>query len=164
MHLRGSRYDSGYDHGCDDAGISDPDDRYINLPEKGPAFHTGEFMQGYDDGFNACSGGGGPEEAPLYEEPYYGDEAPLYEEPYYQEPYYEEPPQTGGINWENQCYQYGHLVGIKDPCYEYANGTYLTEKGKTALVCLLGEAITLLATLDPATKAEILALGEQYCP
>ena len=29
-------YDSGYNHGCDDAGISDPDDRYINQPEKGP--------------------------------------------------------------------------------------------------------------------------------
>lgn len=34
-------YDSGSDHGCDDAGISDPDDRYINQPEKGPSFHTG---------------------------------------------------------------------------------------------------------------------------
>lgn len=37
-------------------------------------------------------------------------------------------------------------------------------KGKTALVCLLGGAITFLATLDPATKAEILALGQQYRP
>ncbi|HET6590709.1 MAG TPA: hypothetical protein VFG45_11160 [Candidatus Nitrosocosmicus sp.] len=25
-----SSYDSGYDHGCDDANISDSDDRYIN--------------------------------------------------------------------------------------------------------------------------------------
>jgi hypothetical protein len=49
-------YDSGYDHGCDDAGISDPDDRYINQPERGPAFHTGTFMRGYNDGFDACSG------------------------------------------------------------------------------------------------------------
>jgi hypothetical protein len=49
-------YDSGYDHGCNDAGISNPDDRYINQPEKGPAFHTGTFMHGYNDGFNACSG------------------------------------------------------------------------------------------------------------
>ena len=48
-------YDSGYDHGCDDAGISDPDDRYINQPERGPAFHTGTFMRGYNDGFDACS-------------------------------------------------------------------------------------------------------------
>jgi hypothetical protein len=30
-----SPYDSGYNHGCNDARISDPDDRYINQPEKG---------------------------------------------------------------------------------------------------------------------------------
>lgn len=54
-----SPYDSGYDHGCDDADISDPDDRYINQPEKGPSFHTNEFMNGYHDGFSACSQGGG---------------------------------------------------------------------------------------------------------
>jgi hypothetical protein len=141
-----SSYESGYDHGCDDAGIADPDERYINQPERGPAFHTDEFMQGYDAGFYACGGGGVPQE------------------PYYQEPYYEEPRQSGGINWEDLCYQYGGLIGIKDPYYEYANGTELTEKGRTALVCLLGGAVTLFATLDPATKAEILALGRQYCP
>jgi hypothetical protein len=28
-----SPYDSGYDHGCDDARIPDPGDRYINQPE-----------------------------------------------------------------------------------------------------------------------------------
>jgi hypothetical protein len=50
-----SPYDSGYDHGCDDARISDPSDRYINQPEKGPAYHTSEFMNGYDSGFNSCS-------------------------------------------------------------------------------------------------------------
>ena len=52
-------YDSGYDHGCDDAGISDPDDRYINQPERGPSFHTGAFMDGYNAGFNSCSRSGG---------------------------------------------------------------------------------------------------------
>jgi len=51
-----SPFESGYDHGCDDAGISDPDDRYINQPEKGPAFHTEEFMSGYDNGFESCKG------------------------------------------------------------------------------------------------------------
>ena len=50
-----SPYDSGYSQGCDDAGISDPDDRYINQPEKGPAFHTEEFMSGYDNGFESCA-------------------------------------------------------------------------------------------------------------
>jgi hypothetical protein len=47
-------YDSGYDHGCNDAGISDPSDRYINQPEKGPSFHTDIFMQGYYDGYDEC--------------------------------------------------------------------------------------------------------------
>lgn len=46
-----SPYRSGYDHGCDDADISDADDRYINQPEKGFGFHTEEFNQGYIDGF-----------------------------------------------------------------------------------------------------------------
>lgn len=42
----------------DDADISDPDDRYINQPEKGPSFHTDEFMSGYNDGYDACSDNG----------------------------------------------------------------------------------------------------------
>lgn len=29
-----SPYRSGYDHGCNDASISDPAERYINQPEK----------------------------------------------------------------------------------------------------------------------------------
>jgi hypothetical protein len=49
-----SPYDSGYDHGCDDAKISDPSDRYINQPEKDPSFHTDEFMNGYNEGYNTC--------------------------------------------------------------------------------------------------------------
>jgi hypothetical protein len=56
-----SPYDSGYNHGCDDAGLSSSD-RYINEPGKGPNFHTDEFMSGYHDGFQECggsSGGGG---------------------------------------------------------------------------------------------------------
>jgi hypothetical protein len=51
-------YGNGYDHGCDDAGIAVPSDKYINQPGKGPSFHTNEFMDGYDDGFNECSGKG----------------------------------------------------------------------------------------------------------
>jgi hypothetical protein len=50
-----SPFTSGYDRGCDDAQISDPSDRYINKPGKGPGFHTPEFMRGYDNGFDACS-------------------------------------------------------------------------------------------------------------
>ena len=54
-----SPYESGYDHGCDDAGISDVGDRYINQDEKGPSFHTNEFMRGYNSGYDDCSGGSG---------------------------------------------------------------------------------------------------------
>jgi hypothetical protein len=57
-----SPYDSGHNHGCSDARISDPSDRYINEPGKGPSHHTNEFMRGYNAGYNACSsfsGGGG---------------------------------------------------------------------------------------------------------
>ena len=50
-------YDSGYDHGCSDAEISNPNDRYLNQPEKGPSFHTDTFVLGYNDGFDACSKG-----------------------------------------------------------------------------------------------------------
>jgi hypothetical protein len=32
-------------------------DRYINQPERGPSFHTDEFMRGYNSGYNVCSGG-----------------------------------------------------------------------------------------------------------
>jgi hypothetical protein len=51
-------YESGYNHGCDDAGIADPSDRYINQPQKGPDFHTNEFMAGYNEGLVECSGNG----------------------------------------------------------------------------------------------------------
>ena len=54
--------ESGYDHGCDDADISDPDDRYINQPDKGPSHHTNEFMGGYNDGYDSCSEGFGEDE------------------------------------------------------------------------------------------------------
>jgi hypothetical protein len=51
-------YDNGYDHGCDDARIMNPSERYINQPGKGPSFHTNEFMDGYYTGFYECSNDG----------------------------------------------------------------------------------------------------------
>jgi hypothetical protein len=51
----GDPYNSGYDHGCDDAYL-DADDRYINEPGKGPGYHTEQFMDGYNDGFETCIG------------------------------------------------------------------------------------------------------------
>jgi len=50
-----SGYDSGYNHGCDDAKVADPSERYINQPEKGSNFHSDAFMQGYKSDFNSCS-------------------------------------------------------------------------------------------------------------
>ena len=49
-----SQYRSGFDHGCDDAKISDANDRYINQPKRGSSPHTQNFMSGYIDGFKAC--------------------------------------------------------------------------------------------------------------
>jgi hypothetical protein len=46
---------TGYDHGCSDAGISDPSYRYINEPGKGPSDHTDAFMNGYNTGISSCS-------------------------------------------------------------------------------------------------------------
>jgi hypothetical protein len=50
-----SPFESGYEHGCNDSSIPNFSDRYINQPEKGPSFHTDEFMRGYDTGYNNCS-------------------------------------------------------------------------------------------------------------
>lgn len=52
---RSVTYNSGYAHGCSDAKISDTSKRYISQPEKGPNFHTSEFMRGYDNGFEVCT-------------------------------------------------------------------------------------------------------------
>jgi len=53
-------YKSGYSHGCSDSKISEPSERYINQPGKGPGYHTNEFMRGYNDGFESCSGENNP--------------------------------------------------------------------------------------------------------
>lgn len=46
--------DSGYEHGCSDAQISNPSEIYINQPGKGPSHHSAAFMNGYREGFNHC--------------------------------------------------------------------------------------------------------------
>ena len=53
-------YDSGYSHGCSDAKISNLSERYINQPGKGLSFHTFSFMQGYYNGYSACSASSPP--------------------------------------------------------------------------------------------------------
>jgi hypothetical protein len=54
-----SAYDSGFDHGCSDAQISNPANWYINgVNSKGEStgkdHHTAAFNTGYDAGFKEC--------------------------------------------------------------------------------------------------------------
>lgn len=54
-----SAYDSGFNHGCSDAQISNPDNWYINgVNSKGEStgkdHHTAAFNAGYDAGFKEC--------------------------------------------------------------------------------------------------------------
>ena len=112
--------ESGYDHGCDDAGISDPGERYINQPEKGPSFHTGEFMAGYNDGFDSCEGNGGGE--PNVPEPDFGDNQ-------------QTPPQQGGINWVSLCSDL--QVALVSSCTDLVNSdNTLTQEGDRAVGCI----------------------------
>ena len=108
-----SPYDSGYDHGCDDAGISDPSDRYINEPGKGPNFHTDEFMQRYNAGYNACSNEDGNGSGSS---------------------------QTRGINWMPICTFF--QSALYSSCNSLVNydGT-LTIKGDRAFTCIRNGAL-----------------------
>ncbi len=98
-------YDSGYDHGCDDARISDSSDRYINQPEKGPSYHTSEFMNGYDAGFGSCS------TASKLESTYQS----------------RSPSQTTfqGTMIEDLCNQYYGALQLNGPCRDYVDGNEL---------------------------------------
>lgn len=155
-----SPYDSGYDHGCDDAGISDPSDRYINEPGKGPSFHTEEFMSGYDAGFYSCrSGGGGfyqPDEAPSNRIPQVPEIQPG-------------PSDDGdgmrqeGIDWNAACQVAHTFLNLQTPCYELVTpNNELTESGKQVLACYLGGALAPL--LGPGAAAQLYALGKMICP
>jgi hypothetical protein len=115
-------YDSGYDHGCDDAGISDPSDRYYNQPERGPAFHTEAFNSGYEDGFNACSRGG-PDESQR-EIPQIPQEDSVQ-------------PRRGGMDWNNVCNSLQQAGVLLQSCNELVNsdGSF-TQEGERAYGCI----------------------------
>jgi hypothetical protein len=120
-------YDSGYDHGCDDAGISDPGDRYYNQPEKGPSFHTDAFNRGYNDGFNACSSGGRDDDGG------------------FQQPSQPSTPQGEGIDWFAACGLAHTFLGLQTPCNELVNSdNTLTEQGNMVLLCYGGGLLLLL--------------------
>jgi hypothetical protein len=56
-----SIYSSGFNKGCDDAGISDPGKKAINQPERNESFTSDEFTRGYVAGFDICSENRQPE-------------------------------------------------------------------------------------------------------
>lgn len=138
-----SPYDSGYDHGCDDADISNPDDRYINQPEKGPSFHTDEFMDGYNSGFNACSGGSTGDDDDNSGRTNDG-----------------EIPRSGGVNWVQLCSDLQPIL-ISD-CSQLVNSNnILTLEGERAVGCirnglLLGGGGALLLKLPLPSVISIL--------
>jgi len=108
----GSPYDTGREHGCDDAGRSESD-KYINQHEKGPSFHTNEFMNGYYAGLNACSSG----------ESNRSDES--------------QPPssQQGGIDWNKTCNDL--QTALVSSCEVLVNpDNTLTTEGERAVGCI----------------------------
>ena len=126
-----SPYDSGHDHGCDDAGISDSSDRYINQDEKGPSYHTSEFMDGYYAGFNSCS---------TNDNPQLSDEQDSTDESYPSNQDY--PPNDSN----GQGTDFGPIcnllqVALSNSCSDLVNSDgSLTDLGKDTVGCILGGA------------------------
>lgn len=116
------------DHGCDDARLN-PSDRYINEPGKGPSFHTNEFMNGYDDGFNSCGGrGGGNFEEPETDS---GRGTPRIDEGDNQR----SPPQQGGFNWIKTCNDLQVALTSSFEVLVNPDNT-LTSEGERAVGCI----------------------------
>lgn len=104
-----SPYDSGCDHGCDDARISDSSEQYINQPEKGPDYHTSEFMDGYYGGLNSCNSGNNDSnnQRSNSNDKFYNEQSPSYQ---------------GGKTLEDYCNEFYGLLGLSQPCDNYVNG------------------------------------------
>ena len=134
---RSSPYDSGYDHGCDDAGISDPSERYINQDEKGPDYHTGEFMSGYYAGVNACSGSSDKSE----QQPESDDSNPTLNDDIDTMP-----PTNNAINWLEICNNPVVDAIVTEPCEDLtsSDGYELTQEGQKVLVCFAGGTVAVL--------------------
>lgn len=141
-----SPYESGYDHGCDDADISDPVDRYVNQPEKGPSFHTNEFMRGYNDGYDECSG----------QESQPSDEDVAREPQEFGERHYD-----GWLNWRQACNDLDDF--ISEPCGDLvtSDGNALTAEGKAVLERIKCGGQTLIGLLT--TQSILAALQALRC-
>ena len=133
-----SPYGSGYDHGCDDAGLSESD-KYINQPEKGPSFHTGEFMVGYYTGLNACGSGSRDAEPPQSFQPSQSS--------------------RGGIYWWGICTNPIVDALITEPCDTLvtSSGYELTAEGQRVLFCVVGGGALYL--VDPAAGEMARQMG-----
>lgn len=141
-----SPYDSGYDHGCDDATISDPSERYINQPEKGPSFHTSEFMDGYYSGVENCSSDNDSsynyEEDQNYAEEYSNDNTYeySYEEP--KENYREDYVENTNPNQDFRPLCNLLQVALSNSCDDLVNSDgSLTSLGKDTMWCTLNGAV-----------------------
>jgi len=120
-------------------------DKYINQPERGPSFHTNEFMDGYYAGLNACSDGGSDRGGGFEDQP--------------------QPPssQREGIDWFEACQVAHTFLGLQTPCNELVTpNNELTNKGEQVLACYGGGLLAPL--LAPAAAAELYALGRTICP
>jgi hypothetical protein len=109
--------------------------RYINQPEKGPSFHTEEFMSGYNDGFNSCEGGGGGFSEPEPERDFDPGFSRGFQES--SERYYE------GWNWRQICSDVENFLSESCDDLVTSDGNALTLEGKVALerIACGGQAI-----------------------
>jgi hypothetical protein len=144
-------YDSGYNHGCDDADL-DAEDRYINEPGKGPSHHTERFMDGYNDGFDACgdnnSNSGSDSDFIGRNFGESGDESG--------ECYYD-----GVLNWGKACNDLDNF--ISEPCDDLvtSDGLALTAEGKEVLERVACQGGALVSAV--LTSNVIALLGAASC-
>jgi len=126
-----SAYDSGYNHGCSDAHSGGHP--YLDSPGKGPSFHTGTFMQGYDTGYSACFTGspensaGSPQQTCSDgSQPDSNGNCPT-----------KQPTQQQGKTIEEYCDQYHDLLALSHPCNTYVIGNHILRPGSFFIVCNL---------------------------
>jgi hypothetical protein len=102
-----ARYNSGYDHGCSDGKQGG---HYYLSGNRGAAYHTSIFMQGYNDGYAACSSSSSSSPSPIQTSPN----------------------PTRGQIWMELCTQVKDA--LYNPCDSYVNADgSLTSSGQDAV-------------------------------
>lgn len=161
--VESSSTEPGYDFGCDDAGITNPSERYLEQPGNGPEFQTEEFMTQYYNGFYSCGGGtsyggtlGSQESVPLFEETPRNTEddsgeIPLDFDGEQSNNQPSQPSQSGGMDWIKTCNDL--QAALVSSCDVLVNpDNTLTAEGERAVGCIrngiaLAGGGTLLASL-----------------